>query len=289
LRSEPPGGDTVASSTQMYVRAELARIAIFLDGNFDLARQLLNEGLAMASDGHSVKAELMLRHQLGNLEIWLGNYDEAIRIHEENVERAGEGSQFYRRGWGLNSLCYALAEAGDVDRAAGVADRVIRAADELGDSRLRMAGIAQKGLVALLREEWTEALAWFGEAQELNRRNGDPSQFSVVANFLGEAALGAGLPDRAAREFSEALAMARRAGAVPEQLRALAGLAAVAAASGDRELAQEGLATVKAHPAAHSEVHRLVRAAEERYTLTLSEPTRDRDDVVQRLEEVAQR
>ena len=287
LQRQENAGDAVATSTQMHVRAELARIAIFNDGDFAFARELLNEGLAMASGGdETMKAELMLRHQLGNLEIWLGNYAEAIRIHEENVERAGEGSQFYRRGWGLNSLCYTLAHSGELDRAMVVADRVIRAADELGDPRLRMAGIAQKGVVALFREEWSEALAWFGEAQELNRRNGDPSQSTTVANFLGEAALGAGLVDRAAAEFGEGLAIARRAGVVPEQLRALAGLAAVAAARGDRALAEQGLAIVDADQAAHSEVHRVVNHFLKHFGLARVGPAGDREQVLQRLEKI---
>ena len=287
LQAAPVPGDPRQISTQMLVRAELARIAIFLDGDFPLARRLLHEGLAMAASDETVRAELMLRHQLGNLAIWLGEYDEAIRIHEENVERAGEGAEFYRRGWGLNSLCFSLTQSGELERAVAVADRVIRAADELGDPRLRMAGIAQKGLVALLRGDWTEAFAWFGEAQELNRRNGDPEKFSTVANYLGEAALGAGMLERAAAEFTEALEIGRRAGAVPEQLRAVAGLAAVAAADGDRELAQEGLALVDADPAAHSEARRLVRVASKRYELVVGEPRRDRDDVIERLEAVA--
>ena len=193
LRSGEPSSDPDAVATQMHVCAELARIAIFLDGDYALARDLLTEGLAMSTGDDTVRAELMLRHQLGNLAIWTGDYDEAIRIHEANVERAVEGSEFYRRGWGLNSLSFALTQSGQLDRAMVVADRVIRAADELGDPRLRMGGIAQKGVVALFREDWTESLAWFGEAQELNRRNGDPEKFATVANYLGEAALGAGL------------------------------------------------------------------------------------------------
>jgi tetratricopeptide (TPR) repeat protein len=168
-----------------------------------------------------------------------------------------------------------------------VANRVIRAADELGDPRLRMGGIAQKGLVALHREEWLEAFAWFGEAQELNRRNGDPEKLSTVANYLGEAALGAGLVPRATAEFAQALAISRRAGSVPEQLRALGGLAAVAAALGDPDLASEGLALVRSDPAAHSEVRRLVQVASERYGLTVGEPGLERAEVVRRLEAVA--
>lgn len=287
LRSAEPLADPAAVATQMHVRAELARIAIFLDGDYALARELLTEGLGMASGDETVRAELMLRHQLGNLEIWVGEYDEAIRIHEANVERAGEGAEFYRRGWGLNSLCFALTQSGQLDRAILVADRVIRAADELGDPRLRMGGIAQKGVVALFREEWNEALAWFGEAQELNRRNGDPEKFATVANYLGEAALGAGLLARATAQFTESLAYARRAGAVPEELRALAGLAAVAAAEGDREIAEEGLAMVRADPAAYSEVQRFIRSAAERYGLTVGEPIHDRLEVLERLEGLA--
>ncbi len=287
LRSNEPPDDPEAVATQMFVRAELARIAIFRDGELAVARELLTEGLEMAAGDETVRAELMLRHQLGNLAIWTGDLAEAIRIHEENVERAGEGAEYYRRGWGLNSLAFALAQSGELDRAVSVADRVIRAADELGDPRLRMGGIAQKGVVALFREEWTEALAWFGEAQELNRRNGDPEKFSTVANYLGEAALGAGLLPRARAQFAEALEIGRRAGAVPEQLRALAGLAAVAAAEGDRELAEEGLAMVCADPAAYSEVRRLVRTATERYGLTVGEPIHDRLEVLERLEALA--
>jgi hypothetical protein len=104
-----------------------------------------------------------------------------------------------------------------------------------------------------------------------------------VANYLGEAALGAGLNSRAAAQFAEALEIGNRAGAVPEQLRALAGLAAVAAAEGDRELAEDGLALVSADRAAHSEVRRLVRTAADRYGLAVREPTKERADVVARL------
>jgi class 3 adenylate cyclase/tetratricopeptide (TPR) repeat protein len=288
LQRAPETGDADALATQMFVRAELARIAIFLDGDLAQARELLTEGLAMASGEETMKAELMLRHQLGNLAIWRGEFADAIRIHEENVERAGEGSQFYRRGWGLNSFCYALTHSGELDRAMTVADRVIRAADELGDPRLRMGGIAQKGLVALKREQWAEALAWFGEAQDLNRRNGDPEKVSTVANYLGEAALGAGQVERAVTEFSEALEIGRRASAVPEQLRALGGLAAAAAATGDRALGEEGLAMVATDPAAHSEVRRLVHDASERYGLTIGEPAQERAEVVARLEALAE-
>jgi class 3 adenylate cyclase/tetratricopeptide (TPR) repeat protein len=287
LELRVPAEAGAGGSTQMLVRSELARIALFRDGDFELARQLLQDGLAMATGTETVTAELMLRHQLGNLAIVLGDYDEAVRIHEENVARAAVGGETYRRGWGLNSLSDALAHSGRLDRALLVADQVIRASDELGDPRLRMAGIAHKGLVAIYREDWVEALACFGEAQELNRRNGDPEKFATVANYLGEAALGAEELSRAAGEFGEALEIAGRAGVRTEQLRALAGLAAVAAAGGNPQLAGAGLALVAADPAAPSEARRLVRVAAERYRLTLGEPPPDRDQVIESLEAVA--
>ena len=154
LRSNEPPDDPEAVATQMFVRAELARIAIFRDGELADARELLTEELEMAAGDETVRAELMLRHQLGNLAIWTGDFAEAIRIHEENVERAGEGAEYYRRGWGLNSLAFALTQSGELDRAVSVADRVIRAADELGDPRLRMAAIAQSGGVGGAYAAW---------------------------------------------------------------------------------------------------------------------------------------
>jgi class 3 adenylate cyclase/tetratricopeptide (TPR) repeat protein len=287
LSQAPAPAGTSGVSTQMLVRSELARIAMFRDGDLELARSLLEEGLAMATGEETVTAELMLRHQRGNLSLVLGDYAEAARIHEENVARAGQGGELYRRGWGLNSLCHALAHSGDLARAESVADQVIRASDELGDPRLRMGGIAHKGLVALYRAEWIEALASFGEAQELNRRNGDPEKFATVANYLGEAALGAGDLERAAAEFAEALRTGRRAGIATEQLRALGGLAAVAGARGDLELAEEGLSMVAADPGAVSEARRLIRDASARLGVTVREPRRDRDDVVAALERIS--
>lgn len=286
LSQAPATSGSAGVSTQMLVRSELARIAMFRDGDLELARTLLEEGLVMATGDETVTAELMLRHQRGNLSLVLGDYAEAARIHEENVARAGEGGELYRRGWGLNSLCHALAHSGELDRAEAVADQVIRASDELGDPRLRMGGIAHKGLVALYRAEWIEALASFGEAQELNRRNGDPEKFATVANYLGEAALGVGDLERAATEFAEALRTGRRAGIATEQLRALGGLAAVAGARGDLELAEEGLSLVAADPGAVSEARRLVREASARLGVTVREPLRDRDDVVAALERI---
>ncbi len=254
---------------------ELSRIALFRDGDFGRARRLLEDGLARGEAAGHIEETLLVRHQLGNLAIVDGDYDGAIHFHSANVERADAGGQLFRRGWALNSLAHAHAQAGHADEAQRLADETIRSADELGDPRLKMAGLAQKGLSYMHEGRWDEGLDWFEQSQQLNRRNGDPEKLATVANYLGECAAGKGDVESAHRHFDEARAVSVRAGVRTELVRAVVGLAEVAHRRGHIDLAERSLAAAAASPAAAAPTRHLLSAVVERTGATLAAADED--------------
>ncbi|MEO0492102.1 MAG: adenylate/guanylate cyclase domain-containing protein [Actinomycetota bacterium] len=243
---------------------ELSRIALFRDGDFDRARHLLNDGLRRGDATGHVEETLLVRHQLGNLAIVDGDWEEAIRLHTENADRADAGGELYRRGWTLNSLAHAHAHAGNADEAMRLADEVIRTAEDVADPRLKMAGLAQKGLTHLHEGEWDLSAKWFEEAQALNRRNGDPEKLATVANYLAEGRLLADDLTAAHRHADEARAVSMRAGVRTELVRAVIALAALAASHGHRDLAEEALTAASHSSAAAGEARRLLAMIAER-------------------------
>lgn len=275
-----------AASEHGVVRAEaaagLAGIAMFRDGAFDRAAELLSDALdellatpAGPSDDDDEQAlarlrvELLLRHQQGNLHIAVGNWQQAVEILSDCAERAGEQLPS-RRAVTLNSLAHVYAQQGRTDDTHRIAEEVAAQAEELGDPRVLMGAMAQRGLVALRTGRWIDARRWLGEAQALNRRNGDPEKVATVANYLGEVALGLSDFDEARRHFDEAIAVGQRAGAVTEMVRAVAGHGAIRAEFGDLTWAAQALAGVLKHPAAGGEASRAVATTAGRYGLDLA-------------------
>ncbi len=265
----------IAGLTRHWLLActELSRIALFRDGDFARARQLLSDGLQRGEAAGHIEETLLVRHQLGNLAIVDGDFEEAIRVHAANVERADAGGELFRRGWALNSLAHSHAQAGHHDEAQRLADETIEAAAQLADPRLEMAGLAQKGLSYLSQGAWDLATHWFEQAQRLNRRNGDPEKLATVANYLGECATGRHDLDEAHRHFDEARAVSVRAGVRTELVRSIVGLAEIAAERGDRDLAQRAITSAAHSPAAQNKAHQMISLAVARSELTLGAPT----------------
>ena len=253
---KPGSGATI--SQQLRARGELARIYGLRDGNFDAAEQLLLEGIAQQ---HLVPDDdpgrRFLEHQLGILQITVGRYAAGAQTLGRIIERPFSSAEIQRRGWSINALAYAHAHLGDASRAIELSHDAERIGREHNDARLVMASVAQRALVALHAGDWAAALDLFGQAQQLNRRHGDVEKLATVANYLGQAALGLGDVDGSRGHFSEAAEVSARSGVVTERVRALIGLAAVAAHLGQRGLAARVLALARRHPAAGGESARL--------------------------------
>ena len=264
-------GSGATTSQQLRARCELARIYGLRDGNFDAAEQLLLDGIALqhlVPDDDPVHH--FLEHQLGILQITIGRYAAGAQTLRNVIERPISNAEVQRRGWSINALAYAHAHLGDASRAIELSHEAERIGREHNDPRLVMASVAQRALVALHASDWAAALDLFGQAQQLNRRHGDVEKLATVANYLGQAALGLGDVDGSRGHFSEAADVSARSGVVTERVRALIGLAAVAAHLGHRELATRALGVARRHPAAGGESARLATWMAATYALDTS-------------------
>ncbi len=261
-------GNGASSSQQLQARGELARIYGLRDGDFEAAERMLLDGIALQ---HLVADDdpgrHFLEHQLAILQIVVGRYSAAVQTLQRVVERPVAAAAIQRRGWSINALAHAHAHLGDAERAIELSHEAERIAREHNDPRLVMAAMAQRALVALHAGKWQVALDLFGEAQQLNRRHGDVEKLAVVANYLGEAALGLCEVSDSLAHFVEAADVSLRAGVVTEQVRAVLGLAAIAAHRGQRDLAQRAFSTARQHPAAGGEVARLAAWIKSTYSL----------------------
>jgi class 3 adenylate cyclase/tetratricopeptide (TPR) repeat protein len=253
----------------------LAGIAMFRDGDFDRAEQLLTDSLMELTKDDLTddsterrRVELVVRHQLGNLAIAVGRWEEAVTRLEDCLGRGIESFPS-RHGITLNSLAHAYAQLGRVDDTHQAAEKAAAIAEALGEPRLAMASLAQRGLVALRTGRFAEGRRWFGDAQELNLRNGDQEKLATVWNYLGECSLGLGDLSAAAQEFDAAIDVGRRCGAVPELVRAVVGHGAIAAHQGRTSVAASWLAGARNHRSAGGEATRGCAEVAARHDLDL--------------------
>lgn len=278
---DPASGATMSQS--LLARGELARIFSLRDGDFEGAERVLRDGIALQ---HLVPDDDVSRHfldhQLGILQIITGRYDQAVTTLGDVVDRTVDGVvDPLRRGWVMNALAHVHAQLGHRAEATQLAIETQAIATEFGDPRLAMAAIAQRGLVALHDQDWPQSRVQFEKAQDLNRRNADVEKLATVANYLGETSLELGELERARGEFDEALDISRRAGVVVDEVRAVVGLAGLAAEAGAVDLAADTLAVIAAHPSSGGEAQRLAARISERHDIPGrgSDPTIDPSDV----------
>lgn len=156
---------------------------------------------------------------------------------------------------------YAAVRTGSASRAAGLVDELEALTKSTGGAeahhgkgrgflsqgdRQAIAITAKQlaGLVAFTsgrKDEGERLLREAAEAEDvMSYMYGPPFPVKPARELLGEMLLEAGRPKEAQAEFARAL------GRAPKRARALEGLAAAAAAAGDRETADEAAATLKA-------------------------------------------
>ncbi|MGH1501929.1 MAG: ATP-binding protein [Acidimicrobiales bacterium] len=275
--------DTAGADAGVVAEASglLSHLAAFRDGDVVAAETGLQRALDLLDreDGGADRlgVRLGLLRQQANLALATNDFERAAELCRLGLDLADDSMPGHR-GLLANSLANALARLGRTDEAIATARFVAEVAAELGHHRLEMAAWAQQGLAALVAGDGAEAHRLFTEAQAVNRLTGDPEKIATVANFLGESLLIIDRPEEAAREFLEAGDVARQSRNLPEELRAVAGLAVCAALGGRRALAERVLGGVTRHPAYGNHVAEFVTAAVGRLDLTPADAVPTRSD-----------
>jgi predicted ATPase/transcriptional regulator with XRE-family HTH domain len=172
-----------------------------------------------------------------NLAGWLtrdqGDYDAAVRLHEESLALWRQLDDAAGVAASLNHLGVVADARGEPARAWALYEESLALRRTLGDRRAVANSLMNLGIAARQRGEPERAAALFEESLAARRALGDSRGVARGLLNLGHVHRDQGSPDRAAARYRASLALYRglqdRLGAA----RCLEGLATVAAARGD--------------------------------------------------------
>ena len=253
--------DAKSSLAQAY--ANLGRMAMLRDGDWNTSERHLQQALSYIRQTENKAVLAGVLRQLGNLGIYISDWDMAEKYLQESIQHAEEIDDAYLRGMAINSLSDAYAkrnEGDDHDRAIELSLQTRDIGRDLGHRRLVMMGIAHIGLVALHRHDYALAYQQFAEAYEITRQIRDYEQFGKVANYVGICFLGLHDYDRAKETFREALEISRDNKSIPEVIRSLTGIALTWIAEGKQDDALCLLALTLNESRCNTETHALADA-----------------------------
>lgn len=193
--------------------------AHFRKGEIDRGRDRADEGLSLAPEGSSVRAELS--GILGMMAVSEKDHDRAIELCCEGVEDARSSGVRRTLALAIDRLAWVYQQAGRIDSAIGNLTEVVGLNREIGDMRRLMRALQALGDLHWWKEDWSASLARYEEASRLVGLVGSRAQVIEVRIGLGWALNNVGRFERAALVLEEAREEATSLGLEELRLRAL--------------------------------------------------------------------
>ena len=166
-----------------------------------------------------------------------GNYDQARGLTEESLALYRDLEDRWGTGVALNILGNVAYYHGEYDRAEGLYRESLTLRRELGNQRDIAISLNNLGNVVREQGDYDRAAALYGESLEIHRALGDEWNIAIVLDNLGHVARQQGRFDRAVALFEDSLAVRRRLRDVWGIAESLNGLGSVARDEGDVERA----------------------------------------------------
>jgi predicted ATPase len=202
---------------------------------FDLARPLLDEALALGrvlEDDGLIAAAL---HNQGNAASWTGDFMTGRTLLLESIERyraAGE------RRWllgALNDLGVAYVFAGDIENGRSQMRLSLTLAETYGDQPSIAQALSNLGAIALDMGDLDEAEMLCQRAIAVTQDIGDRLFFAVSVGNLGHVALARGRLAAATRLYRDSVTLCGEGGFYYMLIEVVVGLAALAVLGDTRE------------------------------------------------------
>ena len=156
-----------------------------------------------------------------------GDWETAIRFHEESLEISRRLGDLRGVAWSLNNLGVVQINRGDIARAQTLLDENLAVAEQSGHVASIATALNDLGHVAHYQGDYDRAIALFTRSLALFRSMGDDAQVARVLNNLGYFARQRGDFQRAHELMTESLALHRSVGdryGVASSLNNLAGV-----------------------------------------------------------------
>ncbi|MDE3230080.1 MAG: tetratricopeptide repeat protein, partial [Chloroflexota bacterium] len=196
--------------------AETLAIQRQLDDRRGLATAILNSGIVAHSHG---------------------DYARAVTFFEECLPLCWADGYQHGAALALSSMGLSVLHLGELARARALCEESVILGRAIGDSRSVAGSLTNLGMALLADGRVADAIARFDESLLIRRELGDRGGAAHTLLYLGRAALEQDDQTRASAYFQESFTLRDETGDEEGQAAALEGLAMVAAATGDGELA----------------------------------------------------
>lgn len=163
-----------------------------------------------------------------------GRYEEGSRVLEEAIDVAASAGLYNTVQWALADLGIAQLHLGNPDAARELFDRASEASQQVGDGAGEVLAGYGYGLLAQVREDWTEAQHRFAQALTGFDVLGTPVPRGLALAGLARCDEAAGNIEGAHERYESLLAAGRLAGEPGLTATSLEGLARLASVRGDR-------------------------------------------------------
>jgi DNA-binding CsgD family transcriptional regulator/tetratricopeptide (TPR) repeat protein len=190
--------------------------ASWLERDFERARQLVEESLALSREANDVQGMVHSLVILGDASDLPADQEQAKEFYEEGLALLREyGSTSWRRYF-LNDLGMTLMLVGDLERATALFEEAAELLREVGSRVGLEFPLGNLGWVALMLEDLERADALHKESLALCREVGDKALVSDRLERLACVAGAGGEAERAARLFGAAGALREAIGVPPD-------------------------------------------------------------------------
>ncbi|HZN18961.1 MAG TPA: tetratricopeptide repeat protein [Micromonosporaceae bacterium] len=183
------------------------------------------------------RAEAIALNRLGRLHIDLGEVEQAIACHEQQLALVRSGGDQAGEVRALNGLAIAHTQFGQLGRAIQLHLEQLALCRRLQDRRGEAQALCNLGRTELSLGQVADGLAHLEPALEIAQDLGDPYGESIIRSNIGDACGATGDADAAMAHYEAAYAITRSLGDRHLEMEILAGLAPAAAAAGRAEQA----------------------------------------------------
>lgn len=181
-------------------------------GNFDTARQYLQQGLDLARQLADKKKQAYTLTVLGPLNADIGNYAESHEIFEEGLRLARETNDKRRIAGILNNYSNTHYREGNYEAAQKQLEECLAVVREIGDKRGEALARNNLGNIYYLKNDFDTALKYYKEALRLGQETDDIYIRTVALISLGITLFRQGRLVEAGLYYQESLALSREMG-----------------------------------------------------------------------------
>ena len=208
----------------------------FLD-DLMLAKHTYEESLRLAErTGDMERCEIVLSN-LGDLAVWVGNYDKGERLLAEALQLGRRRGYHYRIEAVQFNLGFACANRGDFKSAKAHFEEGIRTHNQIGAEQFLSSGYCSYSLSNHYDGDQQAAEVMARNALTVTRKLGDSRREGEALVCLDHALAAQDRLDEAANAYAQGVALHRTLEHTRHSLEALAGLAHVADRKGETDSA----------------------------------------------------